>query len=230
MWTVRARLARAEAHWLEGRDDLATGELEQAVASAARGSTADRGWTSVWRRRITGASSPVDGLSGVGDPFAAELSGDVVRAAQLWKDRGLGYDAALALLGCDEATLLRDAVARLTALGASPAVALARQFMRRRGITSIPSGVRASTRRHPAGLTRREHEVLELVCEGLTNWQISARLFLSVKTVDHHVSAILGKLGVPSRKAAAEEAARRGLLGGPATQALQPRHRTAQSG
>jgi DNA-binding NarL/FixJ family response regulator len=148
----------------------------------------------------------------VGEPFVSELGGEVVRAARLWEDRGLRYDAALALLGSADEAALRDALARLEALGARPAVALARRIMRERGVKSIPSGVRASTRTHPAGLTRREQEVLELVCDGLTNEEISSRLFLSVKTVDHHVSAILGKLGVPSRKLAAAEAAKRGLL------------------
>ena len=56
-------------------------------------------------------------------------------------------------------------------------------------------------------------EVLGLICEGRTNGEISGRLFISVKTVDHHVSAVLGELGVDSRKVAATEAVRRGLVG-----------------
>ena len=58
----------------------------------------------------------------------------------------------------------------------------------------------------------REQEVLELVCESLSNEQIAERLVLSVRTVDHHVSAILGKLGVASRQLAAETAQRSGLV------------------
>jgi DNA-binding CsgD family transcriptional regulator len=62
-------------------------------------------------------------------------------------------------------------------------------------------------------LTRRELEVLVLVCDGHTNDEISNRLFISVKTVDHHVSSVLARLGVGSRKVAAAEAVRFGLVG-----------------
>jgi DNA-binding NarL/FixJ family response regulator len=48
--------------------------------------------------------------------------------------------------------------------------------------------VRAATREHPLGLTRREREVLTLVCAGYTNAEIGAKLFISAKTIDHHVS------------------------------------------
>jgi DNA-binding NarL/FixJ family response regulator len=84
--------------------------------------------------------------------------------------------------------------------------------MRSLGIRSVPAGARATTREHPLGLTRREQEVLDLVAVGQTNDEISQRLVISVKTVDHHVSAVLSKLGVGSRRQAATEAARLGLV------------------
>jgi DNA-binding NarL/FixJ family response regulator len=82
------------------------------------------------------------------------------------------------------------------------------------GVRSIPAGPRTATRAHPKQLTRRESEVLDLICAGYTNAAISAELFISAKTVDHHVSAILAKLGAPNRNAAAAQAARLGLVGG----------------
>ncbi len=84
--------------------------------------------------------------------------------------------------------------------------------MRELGIRSIPAGPRAATRAHPLGLTRREREVLDLICAGHTNAEIAERLFISAKTVDHHVSAVLAKLDVPSREIAATQAARLGLV------------------
>ena len=71
---------------------------------------------------------------------------------------------------------------------------------------------RAATRAHPLGLTRREQEVLALICAGHTNAEIGGQLLISAKTVDHHVSAMLAKLGVPSCEIAASEAARLGLV------------------
>lgn len=113
--------------------------------------------------------------------------------------------------GADQASL-RQALAILQDLGATAAARIARQKMRTAGMRSIPVGPRTATRDHPAGLTPREHEVLDLICSGQTDAQIAERLFISAKTVGHHVSAILAKLDAPTRTVAASEALRRGLL------------------
>jgi len=91
--------------------------------------------------------------------------------------------------------------------------------MRLLGIRSIPAGPRTATRAHPHGLTRRECEILDLICAGNTNAQIAAKLFISVKTVDHHVSAVLAKLNAPTREIAASHAAQLGLAGAAASTA-----------
>ena len=79
----------------------------------------------------------------------------------------------------------------------------------------MPRGPRPSTSRNEAQLTARELDVLELLAEGLRNAAIAERLFVSPRTVDHHVSAILRKLDVQSRGEAVAEAARIGLLQDP---------------
>jgi DNA-binding NarL/FixJ family response regulator len=83
--------------------------------------------------------------------------------------------------------------------------------MRAQGVRGVPRGSRPSTRSNPHGLTRREAEILALLSEGLRNSAIAKRLFLSTKTVDHHVSAILTKLGVPSRAQAIATARRQSV-------------------
>jgi DNA-binding NarL/FixJ family response regulator len=83
--------------------------------------------------------------------------------------------------------------------------------MKTLGITAIPRGPRPGTQAGPAGLTTRERQVLALLSEGLSDREISRRLFISERTVGHHVSAVLSKTGVSSRTAAAREAARVGL-------------------
>jgi DNA-binding NarL/FixJ family response regulator len=82
----------------------------------------------------------------------------------------------------------------------------------RLGIRSIPAGARTATKAHPRGLTAREQQILDLLSQGQSNEEISASLFISVRTVEHHVSAILGKLGVTTRKGAAGEALKLGLI------------------
>jgi DNA-binding CsgD family transcriptional regulator len=85
--------------------------------------------------------------------------------------------------------------------------------MRRLAIRSIRTGPRAATRQHPLGLTQREREVLGMICAGHTNAEIAGKLFISVKTVGHHVSAVLAKLDALTRRAAAARAAKLGLAG-----------------
>jgi DNA-binding NarL/FixJ family response regulator len=124
---------------------------------------------------------------------------------------GCRYQAGLAWLESGQEAALREALAIFTELGATAAAGVTRQAMHERGVRSIPAGPRAATRAHPLGLTRREQEVLALICAGHTNAEIAGQLFISAKTVDHHVSAVLAKLGVPSREVAASQAARLGL-------------------
>jgi len=106
---------------------------------------------------------------------------------------------------------LRSALDGFQRLGARPAAAIATRRLRERGVRKLPRGPRPYTASNPERLTRRESEVLTLVRRGDSNAEIAARLFLSEKTVHHHVSAILRKLGVSSRTQAVSEAARRGI-------------------
>ena len=115
------------------------------------------------------------------------------------------------MLDSNDVEAVERAYRRFDELAALPAVAIAARRLRGLGARSIPRGRRPATRANPAGLTERELEVLRLVVAGLPNRDIANRLFLSARTVDHHVSALLGKLGVGRRGEAADAAARLGI-------------------
>ena len=149
--------------------------------------------------------------SAVAEPYALQLAGDWARASAFWTGPGCPYEAALALADADEDKPLRRALAELQALEARPAAAIVSRRLRERGVRSFPRGPRPATRQNPHGLTRRQLEVLVLVADGLSNGQIAARLVLSERTVDHHVGAILRKLGVRTRAEASAKAVRLGL-------------------
>ncbi|WP_243728614.1 LuxR C-terminal-related transcriptional regulator [Microbacterium sp. BK668] len=81
-----------------------------------------------------------------------------------------------------------------------------------RGIRSLPAQPRRTTRANPAGLTNRQLDVARLVAQGLTNAELAERLYISPKTADHHVSAVLSKLGLSSRREVARSASEFGLV------------------
>jgi len=205
---VPVRLERAEARWLEGDQAAAVREAELAHDSGAGCDEWGRGALAVWLRRTgSGRSLPTD----LAEPYQRQIDGDWAGAARLWMELGCPYEAAMALLDSTEEDALREALQILTGLRAAAVIRAARKKMRDLGFRSIPAGPRTATREHPLGLTRREHEVLDLIVDGRTNAEIAEQLFISAKTVDHHVSAVLAKLGAPSRGVAASEAVRLGL-------------------
>ena len=200
-YLIPTRLARAEAFLTEGQVGEARHEAELAADAARDLDPWMRGALRRWLDR-TGSDRIVDGP--VAEPYGLQESGDHGAAARAWDALGCRLDAAFALLDSSAEDELRDALRRLDELGAKATAGRARQKLRQIGARSVPVGPRRATRAHPLGLTPRECKVLELIGERQTNAQIARTLFISVKTVDHHVSAVLAKLGVESRQAAVD--------------------------
>ena len=138
--------------------------------------------------------------------------GDWRAAAAEWEARGLPYERAVELIDSGEAETIVEGLLALDGLGAVSAAALARSRLRELGVARIPRGPRPQTRENVAGLTERQHEVVGFLAQGMTNAEIAQRLVVSVRTVDHHVTAILTKLGVGSRRDAIRRAAELDLI------------------
>jgi DNA-binding NarL/FixJ family response regulator len=86
-----------------------------------------------------------------------------------------------------------------------------RKALRDEGV-AVPRGKGRETRGHAAGLTARQAEVLQLLDEDLTNAEIADRLFVSPRTIENHVSAVLNKLDASTREDAVSRAHSEGLL------------------
>lgn len=150
---------------------------------------------------------------GVAEPFALLGLGDWEAAASIWAKRGIPYDRAVALSqGSTEAKV--EALSIFDELGASPLASRLRSELVGAGVSGVPRGPTRATRENPFGLTPRQMDVLRHMAENMTNAEIADRLFVSNRTVDHHVSAILGKLGAGTRSEAVAAAREADLLGG----------------
>jgi ATP/maltotriose-dependent transcriptional regulator MalT len=143
-------------------------------------------------------------------PFGLSAAGRPDLAAAAWDERGCPYEAAVARVLVGDAENLRAAFVAFEELGAVPMRDRAGRLLRDQG-ARVPRGPNRSTKTNPHGLTDRELDVLRLLPSGSTNAEIGKALHISERTVDHHVSHILSKLGVSTRAEAAIEAHRLAL-------------------
>jgi len=137
----------------------------------------------------------------------------------------LHLQLAIALSGLDPAGAVgeaRAAQAIFRRAGARPGADRVAGLLRDLGVSARAGG---GARPGLEVLSARERDVLALVAEGLSNADIAARLFISAKTAEHHVSRILGKLGVRSRAEAAAYAAARRAQAPPDPHAASSRER-----
>jgi DNA-binding CsgD family transcriptional regulator len=150
-------------------------------------------------------------LKNIQDGYDTDNIASALKAAAFWERTGSPYEEALALFETSDDNK-RKAIAIVQQLGATAVYERMKFEMRRSGIKKIPRGIRKTTQSNPEFLTDRELDVLRLLREGLHNKEIAARLYISAKTVDHHISAILYKLEVSSRTKAVHEADKLGII------------------
>jgi len=169
------------------------------------------GWlvrTAAWAM-VAGVDAEVP--PGLASPYAWMIERDWASAAEAFGDVGWEYDRALLLSLLDDEEALVQALSIARHLGAEPLTKRVVGRMRDLGIR-VPAGPRGTTRANPAGLTARQLEVLVLLAEGLSNAEIAERLVVSQRTAEHHVAAVLVKLGATSRREAAQHAVELGLV------------------
>ena len=202
--------ARAETAWLEGDRERGRIEADRGLAAVLEIPIDPwwRGEGGFWAWK-TGSRCAMPERSA--EPWVLHVQGRYRAAAAAWKEVGCPYHQALALADSNNESDLRAALELFGSLGADPIARTVAARLRELGARNVPRGPRSQTRSNPARLTSRELEVLALLAAGLRNAEIAERLVVSAKTVDHHVSAILRKLCVPNRAAAAERAAELGL-------------------
>jgi ATP/maltotriose-dependent transcriptional regulator MalT len=203
-----AAAACAENAWLGGDHgrvrDIAAPVYQEAKRLDDRVHQAELGY---W---LAKAGQPVQPE---GDhPYAVQAAGRWREAAALWEAAGCPYEHAAALAESPDKQQLLMALEMLDELDAKPLATVVRRRLRALGVTRIPRGPLGETRVNPAGLTTRQIDVLRLLGQGYTNAQIASQLVVSVRTVDSHVAAVLGKLGAADRHEAAARAAELGVL------------------
>jgi DNA-binding CsgD family transcriptional regulator len=207
-----AASALAEYMWLSGEDDPdRIARLQEVLDRGLRsGFSWPSGALAFWAWKLGILATIPDRLS---EFYRLIMEGEWQAAADFWEARGVPYERALALMhGDDDAQI--EAIRIFEELGATVTASRVRRVLLDKGVR-VPRGTSRSTRGHSAGLTARQAEVLDLLAEGLTNAAIADQLFVSYRTVENHVAAILMKLDVPTRDAAVDAARGRGLLAAP---------------
>jgi DNA-binding CsgD family transcriptional regulator len=206
------RLARVELAEILAEAEMALGDADAAADRGQR--LAREGAERGCRVAVARGERLVGRALVLRDPDAARKHLD--RALLEFSRLDMPYEAGLtrlaladALATCQSELAVSEAQLALETfegLGADRCADEAAAMLRSLGVRVVRSGPRTH-----GDITPREEEVLALLGEGLSNPEIASRLFISRKTVEHHVSKLLAKLRLRNRAEAAAEAIRRGV-------------------
>ena len=206
---VSVGAARAEYYWLRGEIHTVVDELQSVYSRVKKTKNCWAiGEIAYWLWKAGNMKTIPEGAA---EPYYLQMKGKWREAAGIWEKLGCPYEKALSLSEGDEQAM-KEAVEIFDRLGASATSSRVKQQMRENGIRKIPKGPRASTKANPGGLTERQVDVLKLLTRGMSNSEIASSLFISPKTVDHHISAIFAKLNLHSRTEAAAYVRTNGML------------------
>ncbi|MCW3090306.1 MAG: family ATPase [Ferruginibacter sp.] len=207
---IPSMVALLEYEWLTGKKIIENEDIEQtAVLMQEAGIDSEKNEFAFWMKKAGRVLAPL--TKEIAEAYDMSSSAKALKAAAFWGNLGCPYEQALFLFEGKEEDK-RKAIAMMQELGATAVHEKMKQEMRNLGIKNIPRGIRESTRSNTAFLTGREMDVLRLLKEELQNKEIAAQLYISAKTVDHHISSILFKLDTNSRSKAVSEALRIGIL------------------
>jgi DNA-binding CsgD family transcriptional regulator len=200
---IPCMVALLEYEWLTGKVLIKPEDLERSISVIGQSIyNVETNEFAFWLQKTRKEHLPLTELY---EGYDVSTVKKAQHAASIWAKAGNPYARALTLFeGNDDDK--RKAIEIIHHLGATATYEKMKLEMRTSGIKSIPRGARKTTQSNTAFLTIRELDVLQLMKEGMQNKEIAARLFISAKTVDHHISSILFKLNVNSRTKAVKEA------------------------
>ena len=206
---IPSMTALLEYEWLTGKTIIEQNDIEQTtVLMQQTGIDLEKNEFAFWMKK---AGRHFDTGKEIAEAYDTSSAAKTLKAASFWEKTGCLYEQALVLFEGKEDDK-RKAIKLVQDLDANAVYEKMKQEMRNSGIKNIPRGIRKSTRSNAALLTYREMDVLRLLKEEMQNKEIAAQLYISVKTVDHHISNILFKLDASSRSKAVREAIRLGIL------------------
>lgn len=206
---IPAMVALLEYEWITGANVIEEEDMDRVLALIGNRTNVYKGNEfAFWLWKARKQHLPLQELV---DIYQGQSPAAAVKAAGVWKELGCPYEQSLLLFeGNDDDK--KNALSIIHKLGAMAIYEKLKQEMRTIGIRKIPRGLRKSTQSNPALLTERELDVLRLLKDGMKNKEIATRLYISVKTVDHHITAILFKLDVNSRAKAVHAAIQREII------------------